>query len=289
MKPSCQTVLISCHTAPSFAKAMWLDSRVARPRRGRVQLLEEKYVVKEKIAKAGLPVVYVSTGMFMEWAFSENLFDWETGKVYLLRVYLGRSPAFCSEQPCCKHTFAEFTKGHRRHSAFMCVSRRLRQARFAPSVLTQHMNTSSLLCASSSCLAAAMNRQVTIYGSGTKKLPLTSVHDIAAWLPDVLLTPKAAEETVLVGNVVSWNEVVDAYNEVAGVLSRRQTRTRDRSAKDRSQSARHQIGLDLGLRSGESSAPGLHVRFSATVIRVTSTLRSPSSTPSESLCVLKCF
>ena len=38
-------------------------------------------MVRETISKAGVPAVFVTTGMFMEWALSENLFDWKSGKV----------------------------------------------------------------------------------------------------------------------------------------------------------------------------------------------------------------
>ena len=62
--------------------------------------------------------------------------------------------------------------------------------------------------------------QVIIYGSGEQKLLFTSVQDIAAWLPDVLLDPQAAEETALVGEGLTWNEVVAACMDVTGVHSK---------------------------------------------------------------------
>ena len=61
--------------------------------------------------------------------------------------------------------------------------------------------------------------QVTIYGSGDQKVQLTSVRDVAAWLPDVLLDPGAAAETDLVGEVLTWNEVVAACRDATGVCA----------------------------------------------------------------------
>jgi len=49
-------------------------------------------------------------------------------------------------------------------------------------------------------------------------LQLTSVADVAAWLPDVLLDPAAAAETDLVGEVLTWNEVVAACQDATGAL-----------------------------------------------------------------------
>ena len=58
--------------------------------------------------------------------------------------------------------------------------------------------------------------QVKVHGRGESKFPLTSVHDIAAWLPDALLAPAPAKETYLVGNAVTWNDVVAACGEATG-------------------------------------------------------------------------
>ena len=61
-----------------------------------------------------------------------------------------------------------------------------------------------------------LRSQVTIYGSGEQKVQLTSVADVAAWLPDVLLDPEAAAETDLVGEVLTWNEVVATCQDATG-------------------------------------------------------------------------
>jgi len=45
---------------------------------------------------------------------------------------------------------------------------------------------------------------------------LTSVHDIAAWLPDALLASDPAKETYLIGNAVSWNDLVAACEQATG-------------------------------------------------------------------------
>jgi nucleoside-diphosphate-sugar epimerase len=62
--------------------------------------------------------------------------------------------------------------------------------------------------------------QVTVYGSGDATLPATSVYDIAAWLTKVVLDPTAAGDTYLIGNVLSLNEIVAAYEEVSGAIPR---------------------------------------------------------------------
>ena len=58
-----------------------------------------------------------------------------------------------------------------------------------------------------------------MYGSGDAPMPVTSVHDIAAWLPKVVLDPTAAEDTHLFGNVASFNDIVATYSEITGVLA----------------------------------------------------------------------
>ena len=58
--------------------------------------------------------------------------------------------------------------------------------------------------------------QATVNGRGESNFPLTSVQDIAAWLPDMLLAPNPARETYLIGNSVSWNELVAACEQATG-------------------------------------------------------------------------
>ena len=50
-------------------------------RRGAVQLLKPKYAVRDAIRAAGMRPVFITTGFFYEWAFTPNLFDWQSGKV----------------------------------------------------------------------------------------------------------------------------------------------------------------------------------------------------------------
>ena len=57
-----------------------------------------------------------------------------------------------------------------------------------------------------------------MYGGGDAMMPSTSVYDIAAWLTKVVLDPTAAGDTYLTGNMLCFNDIVAAYEEVSGTF-----------------------------------------------------------------------
>ncbi len=46
-----------------------------------MQLLKGKYAVQDAVRAAGMRPIFITTGFFYEWAFTPNLFDWQSGKV----------------------------------------------------------------------------------------------------------------------------------------------------------------------------------------------------------------
>ena len=59
--------------------------------------------------------------------------------------------------------------------------------------------------------------QVHIKGNGEDEFWATSAHDVARWLPDVLLCPSSRNAQVnLVGEVLTWYQAVRIFEEATG-------------------------------------------------------------------------